>query len=404
VSNSLIRADLLSGEAAAAWWEEKGLIAQWRALLEECPWATSYQSPQFACAWYRTYASEFEAMIFVARDNDGDLKGLLPLARPRNGAGPPYRPSDLLAAGGHQAEYQIWICRPEDSEDVARAVVDCVRRLRPKALLTLHYLPPGVPLGALAQGPARRCCVRLAHRRPVLVFGDGSDVASSLAKSGNKSRLRQLRKRGEVTLTQLTDPEEFATELATAATFHDIRQLAARGSAPFRNDPQKETFHRALHAEQWPLLVHATVLRVGNELASFHANMITRDQVQLSFIAHNPAMERLSPGKLHVLLLAQLLHRQGYRLLDLTPGDEPYKDRFANSSDEVHTLAIYSDPLRRSVGAAMLYARFFGKRAMRGFRLIRHRVLRRTSRVRPKTAAAPCPGTVYSMPSPPHLK
>ncbi len=43
-----------------------------------------------------------------------------------------------------------------------------------------------------------------------------------------------------------------------------------------------------------------------------------------------------------------MLIEEGYVQLDLTPGGDPYKDRFANAFDEVHTLTVFLSPWQRT--------------------------------------------------------
>ena len=98
---------------------------------------------------------------------------------------------------------------------------------------------------------------------------------------------------------------------------------------------------------KWPEVLHLTVLKVGDQLASVHINMCGRNEVHLGILAHNPRLEHHSPGKFHVYFLCQLLMKEGYEQLDLTPGDDRYKSDFANRFDEVHTLTVFSSPRQR---------------------------------------------------------
>jgi hypothetical protein len=54
-----------------------------------------------------------------------------------------------------------------------------------------------------------------------------------------------------------------------------------------------------------------------------------------------PEYAAYSPIAIHHLLLVEQLHRQGVATLDLTPGPDPFKDRFAGTYDDVSVLSIY---------------------------------------------------------------
>src|SRR5690606_15707296 len=49
-----------------------------------------------------------------------------------------------------------------------------------------------------------------------------------------------------------------------------------------------------------------------------------------------------SPGFTSFIMLAQQLASAGYEMLDLSTGDQPYKQRLANSEDQVYALIIKS--------------------------------------------------------------
>jgi hypothetical protein len=54
---------------------------------------------------------------------------------------------------------------------------------------------------------------------------------------------------------------------------------------------------------------------------------------------HSPTLGKLSPGTLHLLLLARLAREQGFGALDLTPGGE-YKDRFASHAEPTFAVDV----------------------------------------------------------------
>jgi CelD/BcsL family acetyltransferase involved in cellulose biosynthesis len=335
--------ELLRGAHAESFLGDESYVTQWAGLWDRCPWATTFQSAQFVTEWYRAYGHSHEPLLIIGWDDNGRLGGVLPLARPLMGGA-------LVAAGSHQAEYQVWLCSESLADSFPCRALGLLERRFPLETLKLRYLPAETPLGWLADSHQRRSIIVKPSRRPLLRLGVHSEAEQALRKPGNKSRLRQLKKIGAVAFKRVTDPVEFGPLLDHLIRFHDCRQLAARGSAPFRNDPQKRPFHLALMNA--PGLLHVTALWAGDTLASAQLNLIRNKEVQLFLIAHNPALERISPGKLHIHLLACMLKQEGYEQLDLTPGGEEYKDRFANASDTVHTLTCFPTPARRMVGVA----------------------------------------------------
>ena len=313
---------------------------QWDRLWSRCPWATAFQSHGFARAWYVTYRPRWEPLLLVAHAPGGELAGLLALATPVEPSG-----GRVVAAGAHQAEYQGWLAAPGDGDAFPPHAAAALRRHLPRAALALRYLPPGTPLGWLDDPAERRLSLLKRYARPLLRFGDGSQISQSLRKGGNKSRVRRLQKIGRVHVEPVADRAALERVLDTVIPYYDARRMAVNGSAPFRNDPLKRAFHLAMM--DVPGLLHVTVLRVGELVASAHVNVRWGDEVQVGLIAHNPELARQSPGKLHILMLSEMLLREGYARLDLTPGGESYKERFANDADEVYALTLFPSAAAR---------------------------------------------------------
>lgn len=331
----------LRGAEACALLVDEAFRAQWSALWHECPWATMFQSPAYVRTWYEVYQQAYEPLFVFSRDSEGRLCGLLTLAISGVNA-------RLVAAGEIQAEYQVWISQPELGDTFPLQAVREIQRQLPAAVLRLSYLPPGAPVAWLKNRQMRRRHLICTHRRPLTRFGDGSAIAASLAKRTNKNRLRQIEKVGHVTFEHITDPRQMEGVIDTIIPYHDVRHMTFRGAAPFQEDPLRRTF--ALALLKIPGLVHLTVLKAGEHFVTAHLGAVKKNEVQLGLIAHNPRFARHSPGKFQILFLSKMLMQQGFEQLDLTAGGDPYKERFADAWDEVHTLALFPSLLSHARG------------------------------------------------------
>lgn len=331
------------GAAAAQLLADPMFRAQWAELCDRCPWSTSYQSPAFAGAWYRVYAEKFEPVIVTARSETSSLCGILCLAvANEDGA--------LVVAGANQSEYQSWVSDPELENEFAPAAVRLLRREFPSRLLEFRYLPPGVPLDWLKDRSLTSRVVLSKKSRPLLRFAQMTD---SLSKANNKKRLKGLKKLGEMEFRRVTSAEELEEVFDDFIDFYDIRLGAMHGMEPFAEDPLKRSFQLELMKE--PGLFHVTILTAGNLLASAHLNVCDRKQVHLNLIGYNPLLAKHSPGKFHIHMLSQMLIAQGCEELDLTPGGDPYKERFANAHDTSFVLSFH--PTRLSQVKGIIEAR-----------------------------------------------
>lgn len=99
-----------------------------------------------------------------------------------------------------------------------------------------------------------------------------------------------------------------------------------------------------------------TVLRAGDRVVCVAANLAAFGVVSGWFIAHDPAMEKFSPGKLMLLATVEEAVRQGMRELAFGPGRDEYKSRFSNGSHPIAGGAVWVIPGERAVRG--LYRRF----------------------------------------------
>jgi CelD/BcsL family acetyltransferase involved in cellulose biosynthesis len=322
-----------TGNAALALSADTGFRAEWAGLLAGVSWATPFQSAGFAAAWFASYARVHEPLLVVVRDQGQALIGVF-----AGGRGP----DGVVAAGGFQAEYPGWLARDADVARVFDAVLDALEARFGRQSLLLRYLPPGFPLAALL-GESRHRGRLLARpfKRPIMVTADPS-IEESLRKKGNKSKLSRLKRRGPVEFEVCNGEAEFAAAFDAIIAQYDARQKASHGVAPFEHDVNKRAFHVELMRAG---LLHVSILRVGGQVGAAHVGAKGASEIHLSIVSFDPAMADDSPNKLLLLMLGQRLKADGFRTLDLTPGGDPWKDRFATAFDEVQELTVFTSAL-----------------------------------------------------------
>lgn len=333
-----MRIHLLEGTAAEEVLRDGAFAPQWNDLHARCPWATSFQSEEFARVWYRVYAPAYAPLFVVGRDDAGVLSGLLALARSRTDG-------SLCAAGSYHAEYQCWLAAPGDTETFGSSALALVQQRHPRSALALKYLPPDTPLDWVGSPESRlRGLSHTAHSRPLLTVGDGRDATAWLARKKHRDRLRRLARGEELVFQELHDADALEAIIDSFLDLYDFRQGAVNGAPPSRRDPH----HRAFYLElmRVPGLLHVTVQRRGDALISAHINVRNGAEIALGLLAQSPWDAEHSPGVFHIQRLARMAAAQGYRALDLTPGADAYKDRFATDRDTVAVLTLR--PARRS--------------------------------------------------------
>ncbi len=322
---------ILSGQNACEQLADVDFRNQWTDLHERCPWATSMQSLAFVSFWYDFYCSQYEPVLVTARDSENKLVGLLPLAVEQSSG-------RLVVAGDYLCEYGTWIAA--SAADGNRFITKSLSALReqfPNTVLQFLYLAADTPLGWLNENDelSRRCILQKVSR-PLLRLDDASQLQAVLDKKKNRTRLKQMGRAGAIEFARVTEADEFEAILDTAKTFSDLRLSAVHRVAP-KSDPNKKSFYLELFKAN---LLHVTLLKVGEKIASAHFNTYNRDEVLLGLTAMSPFFAKHSPSKFHITMLGLELAKSGVKTCDLTPGGT-YKDAHANSADEVHILTVY---------------------------------------------------------------
>ncbi len=318
------RLQVLEGEAATGWLEQPANRAAWQKLYADCPWRTPTLSPTFVECWLRHYRDRWNPLLITERNAAGELVALMPLAHNRH---------LITGAGAHQAEYQGWLATGA-AHDFATRALQTLRARWPAHRLRLRYLPPGIPVEGFEKALS---ALRLTARRRPLMRLEASRIQAALRKKGNRSRLNRLKRLGEPQLQQLRDTAELEAVLPQIAAFYDLRQGGLHGDWPFADDPAKAPFLLAL-AETTPSPLHVSLLTLDGEPVSAILGIVDEAVFSLAITAQSPRHAALSPGKLHLYLLAERLLEQGLSQLDLTPGDDPWKERFADRHETVWEL------------------------------------------------------------------
>lgn len=335
--------------------DSRALLVEWEALQRACPWSTPYQSSAFILTWLRHYGGQYAPVVITQRDEEGVLVGLLVLAVALDG-------KRLVVAGAHQAEYQGWLATPGASAAFIVRALEVVDDLLPGHDLRFKYTPPGLPLQELLASSrfgARASVV--SHPRPLMHLVE-DELRKSLRKKSNKSRWARLQRLGPVGFARVTDPDAFAATFDEIIAAYDARRYAVNGLLPFGQDPRKKPFHLDLMRAA-PDLLHVTTTTVAGRVIAAHIGLGGREAVHVAIMCHAQRHAEHSPGKLHLLHLGQCLLQEGKRALDLTPGGDPWKERFANAHDEVHVLTVYRSASARRLHTLGNRGRAFLKRA-----------------------------------------
>lgn len=331
--------ELLIGESAFVAIKNKAIFSEWQSLYSLCSYATSFQSCEFVSAWYLCYHNYYTPVIISCRDKNSVLCGLWFLA---------FDATDnaLIHAGAHQAEYHTWVVLPNIAPQFLEAAWDLLLNQFPFYSLRFKYLPDSALLKTLEAVPSISTkFVARVMPRPLLLLND-EEVRATAAKKSNKSKINRIRKLGELSFYQIKTREELNIIFDQLITLYDFRQGAINNTTPFSDDIKKRQFHEQLLAQLSDKTI-LTITELNSQPIAWFWGVISNRMVHLGIIAYSPMLSAHSPGKLHLMQLSQYLLDQRINILDLTPGGDPWKERFANSHDHVLDVTIYRSTISK---------------------------------------------------------
>jgi CelD/BcsL family acetyltransferase involved in cellulose biosynthesis len=328
--------DVLRSDNAVGTLSESRFLEEWKELASIDPKCTWFQEPAFVLDWYQAYRAVAEPLIVLARDEGGRLEGLMCLALMDGGR-------RLCHAGDHHTEYHGWIGRPESEE---RFVVEAVNRVmetyRPKSW-RFRYLPPRAPVDWLRRLSPRIGVSHQVVSVPIWDLTDTARLERKLKKGRVRNYINRYRRRGELVYERIESPARIRAALEQLALWCDLRQGAANGVLPFGDDPRKLPFHEALAHR--PNSVVFSALRLSERFLSIHLGGFDGDELFLGVQGHDPVESALSPGTILLYEMASDLAERGARLVDLTPGGDPWKERYATGHREIHSVELFRSNL-----------------------------------------------------------
>lgn len=352
-----VKPEIVADSDARRLLADEAFLGAWRGLAARDAKFTLLQEPEFALAWYRAYADTHAPLLVSARAGDGELLGLLPLAQ-EAGTGA------LVHAGAHQAEYHGWLATPEhDQEFLVQALLE-LRRTVGFGSWSWRWMPPGAA-SAWTDSPELRGAgihaVSEERAAPIWDLRQRDKLDKILASSAIRSKVNRYKRRGAYRFERITEPARAAALLSVLSRQCDYRQEVLHAVRPFADDPRKAAFFRERLA--YPAANHFSVLWCGDEPLALHCGVTGRGTCLLGLAAYSPAESRNSPGTLLLVELARALTAEGCHELDLTPGTDPYKLRFANGERRLCRPTLHTSRYRRLRSRVLVAARARVQRA-----------------------------------------
>lgn len=314
-------------------------LKTWKILYDKCNWVSSFQMPIAICLWYDNYNNFYDPIILVHKDGDNRISGLLFLAISR-------RKDSLIQAGGSQFEYQGWIT--EDNYLTFFFIDTCklINKYYNQHSLKIKYLNNSFSIerleDAIKKNKLSNVLIEYSDK-PVIELCKLNSNKAPLSRS-NRTKYNRLNRIGDLKFKVIENKEQFIAWLDQIIDCYDFRQKAINNSTPFYSDPNKREFFIDLFVKG---LLHVTVMSIGDKLVSTFIGNINGKEISNLIPTHAPTYAKHSPGLIHIKLLSFLLAKDGYEILDLTPGvGEKWKFQNSNKTEKVYSITFNTSKKR----------------------------------------------------------
>ncbi|MFC4872899.1 GNAT family N-acetyltransferase [Negadavirga shengliensis] len=327
---------IIWGDSAYELLNNKSFQTEWDQLYEDCPWATVFQSSGYSRSWYAAFHREFIPLLLYAYNEEGHLTGLLTLASRHNLQ--EENRGKIVVAGEYESEYQVWLSRKDNDKFIKEAFVLLLKKF-PGFDVLFRFIPDGSILENLLKDPQlKKKLVTQPFQRPIM-YTDAPQLPGLLKLTGQyKNKYKRLQKLGKISFVKITSFDDFTNVLPEIMAQFDFRQGAMFNKNQFKESPQKSEFFLRLFREG---LLHVTLFKLDEDILASMVGIYGRNWIHLQGInTHSPQYGKHSPGILHFNLLGKLIKNEGMEAFDLTPGLDPYKERWATAHDTVYTLTL----------------------------------------------------------------
>ncbi len=308
----------------------------WEELAERS--GSVFATWEFATAWWRHFGEGSELALLRCMRPDGPL-AIVPLCRSQRG------PLNILRFIGYGPGDTLGpVCGPADREDAAAALREA---LAEGAAGPWHVLlAERLPVGSLGPALGGRKLQREAS--PELEIGGRSweeFVASCSRNMKEKLRrnTRKLEKQHELSFRLCEDPDRLDDDLDTLIRLHRARW--GEGEGAFQREAVVAFHHDFAAAALERGWLRLWTMEVDGEPAAAWYGFRFGGAESFYQSGRDPRFDRFSIGFLMLMRTVQAAFEDGLDRYAFLRGDEPYKDRLAESDLGLETRALGRGPL-----------------------------------------------------------
>jgi len=309
---------------------------EWSELAENS--GSVFATWEWATAWWRHFGEGNELALLRCAGPDGPL-AILPLCRSRRG------PLNVLRFIGYGPGDMLGpVCAPADRDVAGVALREALAEgaTGPCHVLLAERLPVG-ELGAALGGKRLQ-----REASPEMEVGGRSWEEFVASRSRNmreklRRNTRKLEKQHKLSFRLCEDPDRLAEDLDTLIRLHRLRW--GDGEGAFERDAVVAFHHDFAAAALGRGWLRLWTMEVDDEPAAAWYGFRFGKVESFYQSGRDPRFDRFSIGFLMLMRTVQAAFEDGLDRYAFLRGDEPYKDRLAESDPGLETRAIGRGPL-----------------------------------------------------------
>jgi CelD/BcsL family acetyltransferase involved in cellulose biosynthesis len=303
---------------------------------------TIFQTYQWHRSWWNTYGSRLEPLFVTVSDGRNTI-GVAPFCAEETAAGNRV----VRFVGEGRADYCDLLAG--GSAETVAAIIRGLNDYPDWDLLDLGGIPSEsatVPaLKAQCEAAGLRVMVHDESICPSLVLRGHEPAARRMIdKPSLRRRQRNLERCGRLEFRDLSSAADIDPYLDQFFEQHTARWRMTSAPSLF-HDTTNRTFYRELMSRLdgtgWLLF---TAVQFEDRPIAFHYGFDYNDVLLYYKPSFDPALAARSPGLVLVRHLIARALQDGRRELDFTIGDEPFKQRFTNTSRKTVNVQIFRNP------------------------------------------------------------
>jgi len=330
--------------------KDEGFISAWKTLAKESGEFTLIQEYDFVASWYRAYQSIYDPIMLVAYGQQNKILGILPLAISlENG--------EISHAGDGQAEYNSWICSKKNEKTFLVQSLILLKKELNLVKWDWGWMPPNANISWLKSKELEQNGIYVnvgTFESPRYDLNDLARITKIKKSKSIRSNTNRLKRSGDLKIERITDVARAKEVFVDLKKIYNFRNLAVYNNIPFEEDECKERWHLD-HLLNSNDSVHFSILWQGDNLLACNFGFCSDTTVMMGLFAYNPVQGARSPGNIFLIMLTEYIAKEGFQYLDLTPGGDPYKERFCNDHITLSKPIFFFNQWTKYKNNALIY-------------------------------------------------